>query len=320
MRSSLEPNMDGNSWQGDEVLTGWVFNIQRYSIHDGPGIRTTVFLKGCPLRCLWCDNPESQHISSQFIFWVDRCIHCGNCLSTCHLSAVLEDENGLKRVDVESCDLCGLCVDQCYAGALEQVGQQMTSTEILDLVEEDQPFYDGSGGGMTLSGGEPLAQPNFVLDLLKGAHARGIRTAIETSGYAPWQEWVRLLPYLDLILYDLKEVDPIKHKRFTGVSNNLILDNLRRLANTGKHVIVRRPVIRDYNDNPESIRALAQFVQEFTTIDEIDLLPYHRLGQDKYKRLNQEYILGDKPTMKNEEVNEFRDILLSYGFQVKVGG
>jgi pyruvate formate lyase activating enzyme len=320
MRLSLEPNMDGNSCRGDEVLTGWVFNIQRYSIHDGPGIRTTVFLKGCPLRCLWCDNPESQHMTPQFIFWVDRCIHCGNCLAICRLSALVEDENGLKRVDVESCDLCGLCVDQCYAGALEQVGRQMTSNEILDLVEEDRPFYDGSGGGMTLSGGEPLAQPNFVLELLKGAHARGIRTAIETSGCAPWQEWVSLLPYLDMILYDLKEVDPIKHKRFTGVSNNLILDNLRRLANTGKLVIVRRPVIRDYNDNPESIHALARFVREFTTIREIDLLPYHRLGQNKYKHLHQDYVLGDKPTMKNEEVNEYREILLSYGFHVKVGG
>ncbi len=312
--------MDGNRNQSDEALAGWIFNIQRYSVHDGPGIRTTVFHKGCPLRCLWCDNPESHQIEPQFVFWEDRCIHCGNCLAICPLSAVKEEENGWKRVDLESCDLCGLCLDQCYVGALEQVGRLMTSIEILALVEEDRLFYDESGGGMTLSGGEPMAQPQFTRDLLKGAHMCGIRTAIETSGYALWQEWKSILPYLDVILYDLKEVDPARHERYTGLSNKLILDNLRWLAGTGKPIIVRRPVIRDYNDNPESIHALGRFVQEFKTIREIDLLPYHRLGQNKYKRLGQEYTLGDEPTMKNEEVNEYRDILLSYGFRVKIGG
>jgi pyruvate formate lyase activating enzyme len=312
--------MDGNSKQSDDALAGCVFNIQRYSIHDGPGIRTTVFLKGCPLRCLWCDNPESQLLEPQFVFWEDRCIHCGKCLTTCPLLALTEDVNGLKRVDLEVCDLCGLCVDQCYAGALEQVGRLRTAGEVLALVEEDRPFYDESGGGMTLSGGEPLAQPQFARDLLKGAHARGIRTAIETSGCASWQLWISLLPYLDLILYDLKEVDPDRHQCFTGMPNKLILDNLRRLARAGKPVIVRRPVIRQYNDNPESIHALGRFVQELETIHEIDLLPYHRLGQNKYKRLGQEYALEDEPTMKNEEVNAYRDILLSYGLHVKVGG
>jgi len=312
--------MDGNSAQSDVALAGWVFNIQRYSVHDGPGIRTTVFLKGCPLRCLWCDNPESQLIETQFVFWDDRCIRCGNCLAICPLSAVVEEADGRKRINPEQCDLCGLCVDQCYAGALEQVGRSMTATEVLARVEEDRPFYDESGGGMTLSGGEPLAQPQFAYELLKGARARGIRTAIETSGFAPWHMWERVLPHLDLILYDLKEVDPERHERFTGVTNEPILHNLKWLAGTGKAVVVRRPVIRGYNDNPESIHALGRFVQELKTIHEIDLLPYHRLGQSKYKRLGQEYAMGDEPTMKNEEVNGYRDILLSYGLSVKIGG
>jgi pyruvate formate lyase activating enzyme len=320
MRSSPEPNMEWNKKHSKAESAGWIFNIQRYSIHDGPGIRTTVFLKGCPLRCLWCDNPESQLIEPQFVFWEDRCIHCGTCLAICPHLAVVEDANGWKRVDLENCNLCGLCVEQCYAGALEQVGKLRTAGEVLDLVEEDRPFYDESGGGMTLSGGEPLAQPQFAYDLLEGAHARGIRTAIETSGCALWQDWIRLLPHLDLILYDLKEVDPARHQRFTGMSNQLILDNLRRLAVTGKQIIVRRPVIRQYNDTPESIHALGQFVQGLETIHEIDLLPYHRLGQNKYNRLGQEYALGDEPTMKNEEVNAYRDILLSYGLHVKIGG
>lgn len=196
----------------------------------------------------------------------------------------------------------------------------MTVGEVVDLVEADRPFYDESGGGMTLSGGEPLAQPQFTAELLKEARRRGIRTAIETSGYASWQLLESLLPFLDLILYDLKEVESARHERFTGVPNELILENIRRLAVTSKTVIIRRPVIRGYNDAPESIHALGRFVQELKTIHEIDLLPYHRLGQSKYQSLGQDYALADAPTMKNDEVNEYRDILQSYGLKVKIGG
>ena len=196
----------------------------------------------------------------------------------------------------------------------------MTAREVLDLVEADQPFYDESGGGMTLSGGEPLLQPRFTAALLLGARKRGIRTAIETSGYASWRTWKSLLPSLDLILYDLKEVDPARHERFTGVPNDLILENIKQLAATDKKVIIRRPVIRGYNDSPASIRSLGRFVQGLKTIHEVDLLPYHRLGQSKYQRLGKDYVMGDAPTMKNDEVNEARDILQSCGLNVKIGG
>ena len=304
----------------EQDSSGWIFNIQRYAVHDGPGIRTTVFLNGCPLRCLWCSNPESQHIKPQFDFWEDRCIHCGNCLSVCPQFAISKDDKGRKHIDSGRCDFCSLCIDQCYADALEQIGKSRTVREVLDIVEEDRAFYDESGGGMTLSGGEPLTQARFSYQLLKGARERGIRTAIETSGYAPWSVWKDFLPYLDLFLYDLKEIDPKQHIRFTGISNELILDNFKRLAQTGKLIIVRRPVIPGYNDTLESIHALGQFVQEFETVREINLLPYHRLGQEKYKRLGQEYVLGDMPTMKAEDVAEQRDILLSYGLNVKIGG
>ncbi len=312
--------MVGNNKDGDENHAGWVFNIQRYAVHDGPGIRTTVFLKGCPLQCLWCCNPESQHIEPVIVFWQDRCIDCGNCLAVCPSSAISDDIDHHKRIDTRQCDHCGLCVDQCYAGALEQVGKLRTARDILDGVEEDRSFYAESGGGMTLSGGEPLAQPGFAYHLLKGAQARGIGTALETSGFASWQVWKKLLPYLDLILYDLKEVDPVQHRHFTGVSNKLILENLKLLAQTGKPVIVRRPVIPGYNDNPQSIHALGRFVQELGTVSEIDLLPYHRMGQNKYKQLGQEYVMGDAPTMKDDEVTGLRDILVSYGLTVKIGG
>jgi pyruvate formate lyase activating enzyme len=306
--------------RADGGTTGWVFNIQKFSVHDGPGIRTTVFLKGCPLRCAWCDNPESQSKEPHMVFWDERCIRCNTCLSVCPQSAIVADEAGRKQVSPERCDLCGRCLEECYAGALERIGRLVTVDQVLSLVEEDRPFYDQSGGGVTLSGGEPFTQPGFSQSLLRGCQERGIRTAIETCGHAPWKVCQALLPHLDLILYDLKEVDPVRHRRYTGVSNELILNNLRRLARTDKPIVVRRPVIPGYNDDEESIHALARFVRQLDTVREINLLPYHRFGQGKYERLGTEYPMGDEPSLKEEEVAGLRDVLVSYGFQVKIGG
>jgi pyruvate formate lyase activating enzyme len=306
--------------RANDGSSGWIFNIQRFSVHDGPGIRTTVFLKGCPIRCLWCSNPESQRMEPQIVYWHERCIRCDACVAVCPQSAIEVDEAGHKRVLQERCDLCGRCLEECYAGALEQIGRLATVDEVLSLVEEDRLFYDQSAGGVTLSGGEPTIQPRFSQRLLQGCQERGIHTTIDTCGHAPWDAWEALLPYLDLILYDLKEIDPARHERYVGVSNELIVDNLRRLARTDKPVIVRRPVIPGYNDDEESIRALARFVQELGTVHEIDLLPYHRFGQGKYERLGMGYPMGDEPSMKEEDVGDLRDILESYGFQVKIGG
>lgn len=300
--------------------TGWIFNIQRYSIHDGPGIRTTVFLKGCPLRCLWCCNPESQLLKPQILFINDRCIHCDACIKNCPEDAIHLYEDGIRRVRAERCSLCGLCIENCYAGALEQIGQEMMISDVLAEIEADRPFYDQSGGGMTLSGGEPTVQSEFSLRLLQGSKASGIHTAIETCGHVDWTVWDSLLPYLDLILYDLKETDPQRHKRWTGLSNHLVLDNLKKLANSDVSVIVRRPVIPGYNDDVESIHDLGRFVRDLETLDEINLLPYHRLGQSKYERLEQEYVLGDQPSLECTDINDLREILLSYGFRVKIGG
>lgn len=306
--------------QANDGSAGWVFDVKRFSVHDGPGIRTTVFLKGCPLRCLWCSNPESQRMEPQIVFWNERCIRCDACLAVCPQSAIVADEAGRKQVLPECCDLCGRCLEECYAGALEQIGRLMTVDEVLSLVEEDNPFYEESGGGVTLSGGEPMAQSRFSQRLLQGCQEQSIHTTIDTCGYALWEDWQALLPYLDLILYDLKEIDPNRHRRFTGVSNELILDNLRRLALTDKMVIVRRPVIPGYNDDQESIHALARFVRELSTIHEIHLLPYHRFGRGKYERLGKEYPMGDTPSLREGEVTGLRDILVSYGFQVRIGG
>ena len=306
--------------QANNGSAGWIFNIQRFSIHDGPGIRTTVFLKGCPLRCLWCDNPESQSMERQMVFWDERCIRCNACMAVCPQSAIVADEAGRKQVSPERCDLCARCLEECYAGALERIGRLMTVDEVLSLVEEDRPFYEQSGGGVTLSGGEPMTQPGFSQSLLRGCHERGIHTAIETCGHASWKVCQTLLTHLDLILYDLKEVDPAKHRRYTGVSNELILDNLRRLARTGKPIVVRRPVIPGYNDDEESIHALARFVRELDTVPEINLLPYHRFSRGKYERLGWEYPMGDEPSLSEEDITGLRDILVAYGLKAKIGG
>ena len=329
------------------MCVGWVFDVKRFSVHDGPGIRTTIFLKGCPLQCLWCCNPESQAVKPRIVYWHERCIHCDACIAVCPQSAIVVDppelvlrpdhltlrpdhspgapgasasQAGWKRVLPERCDLCGQCLEVCYAGALDQIGRLVTVDEILSLAEKDRLFYEESGGGVTLSGGEPTAQPEFSLELLKGCKQRGFHTVVDTCGQAPWDVWATLLPYVDMILYDLKEMDPARHQQGVGVSNALILDNLGRLARAGKSIIVRRPVIPGYNDDEASIHALARFVKELGTICEVDLLPYHRFGRGKYERLGMDYPMGEEPSMKDEEVAGLRDILVSYGFEVKIGG
>lgn len=300
--------------------TGWVFNIQHYSIHDGPGIRTTVFLKGCPLHCLWCSNPESQSLKSQILFDKERCIRCDACITTCPNDAVLVNVDGSRQVKAENCNLCGLCIEDCYAGALEQIGREMKISDVLAEVKANQPFYDQSDGGMTLSGGEPMLQSQFSLELLRGSKALGIHTAIETCGYVKWDVLESFLPYLDLVLYDLKEMNSEHHKHWIGVPNDLVLDNLKRLVSSGVAVIVRRPVIPGYNDSEDSIHQLGRFVRDLGTVERIDLLPYHHFGKGKYERLGIEYILVDQPSMKDEELTGLYNILCSYGLKVRIGG
>ncbi|MFW9997072.1 MAG: glycyl-radical enzyme activating protein [Candidatus Odinarchaeota archaeon] len=280
---------------------GLLFNIQRYSIHDGPGIRTIVFFKGCPLSCLWCQNPEGLSRKKELAFNKSKCIGCGNCEQVCPLGSIDLATN--TRIDRRSCNACGKCADVCFAGALTIFGMEMTVEQILVEVEKDSPFYERTGGGITLSGGEPALQADFVLELLKESKLRGLNTAMETCGYFNWENFEPLLEYLDWILFDLKVVDEKEHQKFCGVVNAKILENCRKIAERADGLIIRMPVIPGINDGKKNIKKTCQFLKELG-LKEIHLIPYHKLGVDKYQMLGKKprdshvTRIGDKMTEK----------------------
>lgn len=267
---------------------GAVFNIQRYSIHDGPGIRTTVFLKGCPLACLWCQNPESQLMKPQIFYNAERCVGCGRCITVCPVKAITVAETKVKT-DRELCTGCGTCIETCPEEARELVGKTMTVEEVVEEVMKDDIFYQRSGGGITISGGEPFTQPFFSASILKLCKERNTHTAIETCGYAPWETVEKVLDYTDLVLFDIKHIVSQVHMRLTGVPNELILENAKRIWHE-RHIPmwIRVPVIPGYNDSTDNIEALATFVvNELSPFVQLHLLPYHRLGESKVQQLEQ---------------------------------
>ena len=273
-------------------MTHTVFDIQRFCVNDGPGIRTTVFLKGCMLRCIWCHNPESQSPRTQLMHHASRCIGCGDCLSVCprHLHRIGED--GAHLIDRNLCAVCGACADAC-TGALEMCGKEMSVKDILDEVVRDESFYRNSGGGLTVSGGDPLFCPDFTLALVKEAKARGLHVCIETSGYAAWETVEPLIPYVDIFLWDVKESDSDRHKQFTGVSNERILDNLERLDRAGARIILRCPIIPTFNDREEHLRAIGALAERLGGVERVDIEPYHPLGQSKHTSLGEIDPLSD---------------------------
>jgi pyruvate formate lyase activating enzyme len=277
-----------------------VFDIRRFSVHDGPGIRTTVFLKGCPLRCPWCHNPEGLSAAPELVWRAERCTRCGTCIAVCPERA-LDWAERIPALDASRCTLCGICADECYGEAREVLGHWMDADAVLAHVERDIPFYEVSGGGVTFSGGEPLAQPEFLAALLRGARARGIHTALDTCGYAQWDALDGLKNDVDLFLYDLKLVDDERHRAATGVSNLVILDNLERLAAGGHRIVLRLPLVPGINDDDANLRATGALAARLG-IERVALLPFHGLGRDKYPRLGRAYELSDIVAPSTDEV------------------
>jgi len=302
----------------DAHIAGRIFDIQRFAIHDGPGIRTTVFLKGCPLRCAWCQNPESISLEGEVFFTPSRCGLCGACVKACRHGAQ-RIEDGRRVYDRARCVRCGACVKACLSEALELAGRDATVGEVLDVVERDRPFYDTSGGGATLSGGEPLMQPEFAAAFLREAKRRDLHTCLDTTGYAPWSVLEGVRPHTDLFLYDVKLLDDGEHRRFTGVGNGEILDNLRRLVAAGANVVLRCPIIPTVNDSPEHLARLAGFVRGLDPSPPCNVLPYHHLAASKYERLGRVYPLAELKTAPEESARAWVEQLNSLGVKTSLG-
>ena len=268
-------------------MIGNIFDIQRFSVHDGPGIRTIVFFKGCPLRCIWCHNPESQKVKPNVALYSDKCRSCGECLGKCEHSAHLISGEGIHTVDRSKCIECGECISSCPFGALEIFGREADSAEIMEEVMKDLTFYKNSHGGVTFSGGEPLMQGEFLTELLTLSKERGLHTAIETSGYAAPEAFTRLITAVDYVMMDLKLADDGAHRRYTGVSNKPILENLAILRKSGKPFLLRTPLIPGITDTEENLTALAAIVGS----DPWEKLPYHSAARDKHERLGLPYFL-----------------------------
>ena len=304
--------------------TGRIFNIQRYSVHDGFGIRTLVFLKGCPLTCLWCSNPESQKSKPELGFIESRCVEpdtCGApCVSACPVDAIRLDGQVKPAIDRTGCDVCGKCADACSHDALQLVGREMRVDEVLAEVEKDRAFYRRSGGGITIGGGEPLTQYRFTAELLEAAGDAYLHTAIETCGYAPWTHFEIVLRHVDLLQIDLKHMDSEKHKELTGKTNELIIENLKKVLSVKEpeDVIIRIPVVPGCNDSVENIRQSARFVAELG-FKKIELIPYHRLGVSKYSQYGMVYPLDEAEPAPQTEIQALRDIVENFGLKEVTG-
>ena len=304
--------------KADPQPRGLVFSIDRNVVEDGPGIRTTLFLKGCPLRCVWCHSPQSQSKEQQLLFIENRCIGCGACVEVCPKDAQELTGKG-RRILWERCDDCGECVSVCPPMALQMAGEWLTVEQVMDVVRRDTVYYRNSGGGVTFSGGEALGQPEFLTACLERCWQEGIHTAVDTSGFAKWSVFEKILPHTDLFLYDLKHVDSRKHEEMTGVGNAVILENLKRIDGRGKPIWVRVPLIPGYNDGVENLRQIAEFTKTLTNVEKVSLLPYNGAAGAKYSFMGRKYELAHLDGHTKQERSDFSKIFSSVGLAVEVG-
>ncbi|MFV0422498.1 choline TMA-lyase-activating enzyme [Oleidesulfovibrio sp.] len=300
-----------------------IFNIQKYNMYDGPGVRTLVFFKGCPLRCKWCSNPEGQLRQYQVLYKKDSCIHCGACVPVCPAGVHRISESKLLHGFVEGaeCIGCRKCEEVCPSSALAVVGEQKSISELLDIIEEDRPFYETSGGGVTLGGGEVMMQPEAAVNLLMACKQHGIHTAMETCGYAKAEAYQQAAQYTDLFLYDIKHMDSDRHYELTGVRNELILSNLTWLLENKHNVKIRVPLLKGANDSEEELRLMIDFLkpyQDYKNFKGIDLLPYHKMGVGKYSQLRWEYPIEGDPALSDADLARIEACISKYDFPVSV--
>jgi pyruvate formate lyase activating enzyme len=300
------------------MIKSIVCEIEKYATHDGPGIRSVVFLKGCPLTCLWCANPETQRKENELYYNLMKCIQCKRCIQACEKDVLFTIDEKI-HIDREKCTACGQCVKECPMGALQLVGKEMNVEEVFEEVSKDMVFYQQSGGGITISGGEVLMHEEFAAALLQKSKENYINTAIETSGFGSWNSLFNIAEYCDVIMFDIKHTDENIHKQATGVDYKVIVDNLQQLSKLHNHIIIRVPLITGWNDSEENIENVVQIAKK-NGIREIHLLPYHSLGREKYNRLDRKYSLEEIKSPEDIKVNQFKEYINNQGLKCIIGG
>jgi len=295
-----------------------IFNIQKFSVHDGPGIRTTVFFKGCPLKCMWCHNPESQNINKEVLYDSKKCVLCGHCQKICPTNAI-KIENDILTTDISKCNHCGKCNIYCINGAREVVGKDYSLDEVVNEVMRDKVFYEQSNGGVTISGGEPLLQIDFIEELLKKLKEEKIHTAVDTCGAVNFEILERAAKYTDLFLYDLKLMDDEKHKEYVGVSNKIVIENLKKLSLIHNNINIRMPIIEGVNDDNTHIEKTLELLKDLN-IKKINLLPYHNIARHKYEKLGLVYKDKKMAIPSDVKMNSFKELFEKNGYIVKIGG